>query len=49
MVTDTKYYDVEQSEESQRHSKKETETEKTTTFTWDDMTLQHGNHGGWVY
>jgi|GEM_PF-1787362 len=28
LVTDTKYYDGERSEESQKHSKKETEIEK---------------------
>jgi hypothetical protein len=43
---DTKYYDDERSEESQKYSKKETDIEKTTTFTWDDWDLKRSTASG---
>jgi hypothetical protein len=41
VVTDTKFYDDERSEESQKHSKKESDIEKTHTFTWENWDLKH--------
>jgi hypothetical protein len=41
--TDTKFYDEETPEViSQKYSRKESEIEKSMTFTWDDMILTKG-------
>jgi hypothetical protein len=46
VVTDTKYYDDELSEESQKHSEKESDIEKTATFTWDTWDLKKTTASG---
>ena len=46
VVTDTKFYDDEQSEESQKPSKKESEIESTMTFRWDRWDLTKSSAGG---
>ncbi|HEY9492893.1 MAG TPA: hypothetical protein VIP56_12975 [Nitrososphaeraceae archaeon] len=50
MVTDTKYYDEETPEvRSQKYSRKESEIEKSMTFTWDDLILTKGDeHRIWA-